>query len=118
MDDQEFFDELYQLWAQCSGTGFWFAKENDLIGGHCVMLDDVTPAEAPRPGLEVASFARQEDATFIATIYTALPDILRRAMAALDEAERLDIERDQVVSELREVTAENERLQADLECFQ
>lgn len=47
----------------------WYAKENDLIGGWCVMDVDQTPGEAQRP--EIADFCSKENAERIAALHNA-----------------------------------------------
>lgn len=50
----------------------------------------------------VAAFLNQENAEFIAVIHSALPALIRRFRAALDEAERLDTEKDTLTGQLAE----------------
>ncbi|WP_280350436.1 hypothetical protein [Nocardia abscessus] len=116
MDDREFFDALHQLWSKTTEAGgLWFAKVNDLIGGYCIMTQDVTPADADRPGLEIADFMREEDAQFIAFVHGALPEIIRRTHDAIDESDRLDVEKDDLIGRIAELEMEVDRLRDVIE---
>lgn len=67
MEPNRVFDLLYYS---------WFVKENDLIGGWCVMPLDEPPSEGVAP---VADFTTREAATHITTLHNAwLEDMYRR----------------------------------------
>jgi hypothetical protein len=62
----------------------WYAKENDLIGGWCVMPMDLTPAESPVPS--VADFTDRAAAEFIAACRVGVEELVaevRRLRAEL-----------------------------------
>jgi len=64
--------------------GPWFAHENDLIGGWCVMGEDKPPSESKA---DVADFTAQDDAILLSTFRNALPRLLvliRKQDAAMD----------------------------------
>jgi hypothetical protein len=72
--------------AEAATPGPWFAKENDLIGGWCVMpVDDV-----PSNGVyEVADFAHREAAEFIAAARTEVPALVAWVRALEAEVQQL-----------------------------
>ncbi|GAB2709649.1 hypothetical protein [Nocardia thraciensis] len=112
MDDQEFFDALYQLWSKTSGAEerTWFAKENDIIDGYCIMTEDATPAEAG--SASIADFMHEADAKFIAFVHGVIPELVRRTQDALDESDRLDAEKDELIAVQYGLEMEIERMTA------
>ena len=65
----------------------WFAKEDDLLGGHCIMSVDRTPLEAGS-AYAVAAFVGEDDAAHIAWMRNMFPTLLAELVetqAALDE---------------------------------
>jgi hypothetical protein len=81
-DDSEFAVDCYRLvtvYGEKLGSRIienqlkvrWFARENDLIGGWCVMPADQPPSEGTP---EVADFIRQDVAEHIAELHNAWLD--------------------------------------------
>lgn len=91
MDIREFLDELYQLWAKTTGAEnqYWMPEDSD-IHGQIIWAVNEEQAKSP-----VASFMSDADASFVTAIHGALPDLVRRTHEALDEADRLDEQRDE-----------------------
>lgn len=69
----------------------WYAIEDDLIGGWCVMDADMPPSQAtPENGVrEIANFIRREDAEKIARLHNnnaiAIRIVRRQAVAQVGE---------------------------------
>lgn len=89
MDDQEFLDALYQLWAKTTGET-WGAEELD--GTWAIHARDESGS------IGIADFLPEDDAKFIAFVHSVLPEIVRRLQDALDEADRLDAEKDELIA--------------------
>lgn len=91
MDIREFLDELYQLWAKTTGAEnqYWMPEDSDIHG------QDIWAVNEEQAKSPVASFMSDADASFVTAIHGALPDLVRRTHEALDEADRLDEQRDE-----------------------
>ena len=91
--EDEFFDELYQLWSNTTGAGdrFWMPEEFD-DGSHRFKLYAV--AEDGQPRKLIATGLNERDAEFVAGLHGAVPDLIRALSDAIAEAERADYERD------------------------
>lgn len=95
MDIREFLDELYSLWAKTTGAEnmYWMPEEDvepHSSGPYIILAvgeDDLKH--------DIAFDVRESDANFITAIHGALPDLVRRTHEALDEADRLDEQRDE-----------------------
>lgn len=125
MDEREFLDEIYALWAKTTWAenAYWMPEEVVNVQGkfkiYAVTRDPETLEEDRKL---VATYLSDEDADFITALHGSFPDIYRRALEAYDEADRLDVERDEAVgrifdleSEIQQLRAENSRLERDLE---
>ncbi|WP_378733620.1 hypothetical protein [Nocardia brasiliensis] len=108
MDDDEFLDRLYQAWAKTTDAGqaAWAASEDEGLG-----VWEVWSVEGQDQKSPIVSFANQADAEFIAVVHSGLPALIRRFREALDEAERLDIEKDALTGQLAdtELALENSK---------
>ncbi|WP_222932692.1 hypothetical protein [Nocardia yunnanensis] len=93
MDTREFVDRLYSLWAKTSeaGTGLWIIGETIGTTDIEVLRDD------DEPSYIVANAFSGTDAQFITAIHGALPQLTKEVHAALDEADRLDREKDELI---------------------
>lgn len=91
MDDREFFDVLYTLWVKTTGASdrYW-----DVDG------DRVRAVGQSGEPVVVAAGVGDADADFITALHGCFPDLVRRLHTALDEADRLDREMDDVQSRL------------------
>ncbi|WP_078345368.1 hypothetical protein [Mycobacteroides chelonae] len=110
MDIREFLDELYSMWAKTTGAEktYWMPKEQPDD-----WLDDGSGGEYREPGEGwdlwslneeqnqelLGNLLNEVDANFITAIHGALPDLVRRTHEALDEADRLDEQRDEQENE-------------------
>ena len=117
MDDRGFFDTLLQLWAKTtwSEQAYWGYEEIDEE-----QFDLFAKTEDDR--LFVGYVDSEADADFITAVHGCLPDLVRRLHAAVDEADRLDLEMDEcqhrlAAAELRVMELEQEvaDLKDDLE---
>lgn len=99
MDIREFLDELYQLWAKTTGAEdrYWMPRTEHEFQG-VGMLFGIRAVGTEQDELVVADtsgFDNEADVDFITAIHGALPDLVRRTHEALDEADRLDEQRDE-----------------------
>ncbi|MGW6624264.1 hypothetical protein ACWF99_23870 [Nocardia sp. NPDC055002] len=97
MDTREYFDTLHQLWSKTTYAtfdGLWLAHEAEVM------------AAAEGNDKLVATQVDPFDAQFIATVHGALPSIIRLVHDALDEADRLDAEKDDLHSRIAELEME------------
>lgn len=89
MDDRDFIDNLYALY--CATTGgeqtYWRPDTTD-TGFQVVAVDGDDNRTV------VASGMAERDADWVCSVWGALPDLVRRLHAALDEADRVDADRD------------------------
>jgi FtsZ-binding cell division protein ZapB len=122
MDDQEFFDKLYQLWSKTTQAenGFWAPREDQSFTDGSW---EVFTEEGDKTYF-VASFMTEEDANFLATMHGALPELVRRLQDAIDESDRLDCEKDELIAinaglemEIDGLKYENTNMRGELEAL-
>lgn len=97
MDFREFLDELYSLYAKTTGAEnmYWMPEEDvDRYAGGPNTYNIFAVGENETKH-DIAFDFRENDANFITAIHGALPDLVRRTHEALDEADRLDEQRDE-----------------------
>lgn len=91
MDIREFIDELYQLWAKTTGAeNMYWMPEQQPDGMH-----EIWAVGEGDERVQLSLLPCEDDANFITAIHGALPDLVRRTHEALDEADRLDEQRDE-----------------------
>lgn len=97
MDIREFLDELYQLWAKTTGAEnqYWMPVNNGREGDTDYWFIKSVGEEGEENAYVVADILNNRDADFITAIHGALSDLVRRTHEALDEADRLDAQRDE-----------------------
>ncbi|WP_066904055.1 hypothetical protein [Mycolicibacterium houstonense] len=92
MDTEKFLDELYQGFAKTTGAEdrFWVVEPDEETTGVKVyaMGQDGTKKF-------VGFFLTELDGDFAASLHGAVPDLVRVTRTALDDAERLSLDRDQ-----------------------
>lgn len=81
-DDREFFDALYQLWAN-STQGDWTIEEDPSW-----LTRDIVCDQGRMGPLSVLYTLTEPDAKFIVGMHAVLPELIERAQEALDRAER------------------------------
>jgi len=91
MDDREFFDTMYQGWSKTTGAEDMYWMPEEKVAGNwaikAVAQDETTTF--------IAAGLTEADAAFITAIHGCYADLTRRLHSALDEADRLDRERDE-----------------------
>lgn len=112
MEDRDFFDLLYQRWAKTTGAEntYWMPEESNLINGK-FWIYAVGQDESRTP---VANALKEADADFITALHGCFGDLVKRLHAALDEAERLDEERDEREATIAGLAIEIQDLEREL----
>ena len=105
MDIREFLDEIYQMFCRTTGDEHMFWIIEHVEGS---MTWNLYAANAEQEQILLATFYHEVDADFTAGLHGALPDLVRRTHEALDEADRLDLQRDE--QEIRIAGLESERM--------
>ncbi|WP_255790033.1 hypothetical protein [Mycobacteroides abscessus] len=97
MDIREFLDELYSLWAKTTGAEdrYWMPERNEDGYTNVNYVFDICAIDEEQKKRFVGGFQNEVDVDFITAIHGALPDLVRRTHEALDEADRLDEQRDE-----------------------
>lgn len=118
MEDREFFDLLYQQFTKTTGAEnkFYMPEEDTahFVGGGAGTWI-VWAVDKEHSKEFVASFDKEVDADFFAGVHGCIADLIRRLHTAIDEADRLDIERDEAQQDLAAVALENEELREELD---
>lgn len=107
METQEFLDKLYQMWAKTTHASdrYWdFQAESD------GQLFEVRAVGEDGDFMPVAWGVYEDDADFITAMHGCFPDLYRVLGEALDEAARLDHERDAQECRLAELELEVKEL--------
>jgi len=107
------------LWSKTTGAKdrYWDYHWHD---GKGVCYIDSVGEDGERK--RIASYLADEDADFIAAVHGCFPDLIRTVLAAMDEADRADFDKDsrecriaELESALAEAQAGLADLKADLE---
>jgi len=116
IEDAEFFDTLYQGWSKTYGaeTMFWMPEKVEI--GNDEMWEIYAVDEQQEKHF-IGTLQGEDDAAWITALHGCFADLTRRLHQALDEAERFEIEKDQVISEMLEVALENNELREQLEGY-
>ena len=116
MDDNDFFDLLYAQWTKTTGAGdsYWMPEEDTehYAGGPGTY--NIWAVNADQSKAPVWSFEYEDDADFITAIHGCFGDLVRQLHAALDEAERYNVNRDERECRIAELELENAELEAAL----
>jgi hypothetical protein len=112
MDDKDFLDKMYQMWANTTGAQdrYWDYQKDGKD-----YFFNVNAVGEDGDNKFVASVLLDEDADFITAIHGCFPDLIRTVLAALDEADRADFDKDARECRIAELEAELAELRADLE---
>jgi hypothetical protein len=94
-------DTVYVSWPRttCAETGYWEARK---VGA----IFEVVAVTREQDEKLIATGLTEDDANFIAQIHTALPEVIRQAHTALDEADRADSDRDERECRIAELELE------------
>lgn len=125
MQDHEFFDVLLQQFARTTRAEDTYWMSEKYPGEEFHARNGVT-----YPGTDtwiawavaqdesktlIAEFENEVDADFVTAVHGCFPDLVRRLHAALDEADRLDTDRDDQEQTIGRLTVENMELRQQLE---
>lgn len=116
MDIREFLDELYQLWAKTTGAEnqYWMPANNGDPDDTDYWFIKSVGEEGEENAYVVADLLNNRDADFITAIHGALPDLVRRTHEALDEADRLDEQRDEQEFRIAQLEADSDAMRAQI----
>ena len=120
MDIREFLDELYSLYAKTTGAEnmYWMPEEDvDRYAGGPNTYNIFAVGENETKH-DIAFDFRENDANFITAIHGALPDLVRRTHEALDEADRLDEQRDEQEIRIAQLEGTIDEKNRDIEYIQ
>jgi chromosome segregation ATPase len=108
MEDNDFYDLIYAQWARTTGAEdrYWMPVEYEDPSGRNYIFA-VGEDESRK---QIASGLKTEDADFITAIHGCLPDLIRKLRGALDEADRLDEEKDELIGRVAELERDTDRL--------
>ena len=110
MQDDEFFDMMYTLWAKTTGAGDSYWRYDDELECDRVAITSVSQdGEEP-----VAAFVGQHDAEFITAVHGCFGDLIRKLRDLEDENARLDERVDKVEAEMLDLILVNQSLEDDL----
>lgn len=104
MEDRDFFDHLYSLWAKTTGAEDCYWMPADDPNEHVRWQVFAVPQEGDHKW--IGSFHKDEDADFITAVHGCLPDLVKRLHMAVDEADRLDFDRDSQECRIAELEQE------------
>lgn len=110
IDDKDFFDTLYTQFTKTTDAAdrYWMPEE---VEGHGYTIWAVGEGGSRT---EIGAFLFEADADFVTAIHGCTPDLVRRLHAALDEADRLDVDRDEREQEIGRLSLENMELKQEI----
>ena len=110
MDDKEFFDKLFQLFTKTTQAedSYWMPEAQPDGSGRFYLW----AVDKEQNRKRVAEGLKEADADWITALHGCFPDLIRYLLRVTDEAERLDMERDQLTNELVEMGNKLERYEA------
>ena len=114
MEDRDFFDTLHQQWSKTTGAedSFWSVEEYTDGTGRFKVYSVVVDAEGNQTKKLVASdFQNEADADWIAGIHGCMGDLYRALLAAYDEADNADYDRDSRECRIAELELEVQELE-------
>jgi hypothetical protein len=116
MEDNDFFDMLYQGWSKTTGAeNTYWMPEGDHPDNPSVF--HIWAVDQEQNKTLVADVAEAADAAFITAIHGCLGDLIRSLHKAFDDAERAECEKDGLIGELATLAEENEGLKAELRLY-
>ncbi|QDM57777.1 hypothetical protein SEA_CARLYLE_43 [Mycobacterium phage Carlyle] len=115
MEFQEFCDRIYQVFSQTTGAEdrFWVVEKDDDFG-----VFEVFAVGQDESKTHIGAFANEADADFLASIHGALADMVRRSMEAIDDAARLELERDNLMGRVFDLELEIQGLKSELDRYE
>lgn len=111
MEDRDFLDHIYQIWSKTTGADdrFWMPKQLAGPGSNRI----VAVADDHSEKL-VASLVSDEDADFITAVHGCFADLIRKLQDSLDEADRLDEEKDELICRIGVLEQEADQANAEI----
>lgn len=108
MDDRDFFDTIYAGFTNTTRAAdtFWMPEKAEDVEG----VWHIWAVDKDQMKTWIGDMNAEEDAGFLCSLHGALPDLVRRLHAALDEADRADREHDQREQEIGRLSLENMEL--------
>lgn len=113
MEDRDYFELLYQHWAMTTGAKDKFYMPEEYTD-HSGRWNVYAVAEDESRTL-VASGMSEADSDFYTAVHGCLPDLIRRLGEAIDEADRLDEQKDELVNRVARLEMEADDLHAVIE---
>ena len=110
MQDDEFYDLLYQLWTNTTGSGDSYWKYDDESDCERVVITSVSQTDET----EIAGYVRMADAEFITAVHGCIGDLIRKLRDLEDENARLDERVDIAEGEKMELLLELQQLEDEL----
>lgn len=104
LNDREFFDKLFALFTKTTEAegSYWMPEESfDNSGRYFIWAVDKDQNRK-----RVAEGLKEADADFICALHGCFPDLIRFTLKNLDEADRLDLEKDEITNELVQLSRE------------
>lgn len=116
MEDRDFFDLLYQEFAKTTGAEktYWMSEQAKDEEGNELPWFVIWSVGDDDSRQLVADNLSEVDADFITAVHGCFPDLVRRMHDAVDEADRLDEERDNQEVRIADLIAEVRDLEDQL----
>ncbi|AXQ51957.1 hypothetical protein SEA_CRISPICOUS1_42 [Mycobacterium phage Crispicous1] len=113
---QDFLDKIYQVFSQTTGAEdcFWVVERDSGWAGICRVYA-VGQDESRRL---IGSFVNEQDADFVASLHGCVADLVRRSMEAIDDAARLELERDNLMGRVFDLELEIQGLKSELDRYE
>lgn len=109
MQDEDFYDLLYQLWTKTTGASdsYWKYEDDDPAGSIYVVEKDGW--EQP-----VANHLSLADREWITAVHGCFGDLYRKLKDLEDENARLDEKHDQAQADILDLVKENQQMTDEL----
>ncbi|AHK12098.1 hypothetical protein SEA_STLSCUM_44 [Mycobacterium phage STLscum] len=114
MEFQDFLDKLYQVFSQTTGAEDRFWTVTKIVHGDDELFEVYAVGEDEDDPWFIGTFNSEVDADFTASIHGAIADLVRRSMEAVDDAARLELERDNLMGRVFDLELEIQGLKSEL----
>lgn len=96
MDDRDFMSMMYQGFTKTTNaeTAYWGYEPDEDSGGNTFYSLFYVDGSEPDEKRYIGTLEYEADAAFITAVHGCFPDLHRRWLEALEEADRLDLEKD------------------------
>jgi hypothetical protein len=102
MEDKEFFETLLEMWQETSYAEDRYWGYSELDDGDGGSLYDLFAFSSDDDQEFIGYFCDEADANFVTALHGCFPDLIRRVLTAIGEADQLDEEMDVVQAQLAE----------------